>query len=124
MTTLANIGIAQFTMSSSQGASPGKYGVVRADHPAQRIIRPEKNIRRHEMTYLDNRVLDVLKFYDSPEGWEFWKRNKAEQGMDWEDNVINLCIKVGCTPDLEEFESVFLRIKDILIARGIMRIPA
>jgi hypothetical protein len=51
------------------------------------------------MTVIDNKVLEVMVFYDSPEGMAFWKKNKTEKGMDWEDNVINLILKVSDRQD-------------------------
>jgi hypothetical protein len=75
------------------------------------------------MTRIDEKVLEVLKFYDSKDGHQFWMENLAK-GMYWEDNVINLVLKAITPETVDELEVVMWRIEDLLIERGIVRIAA
>jgi hypothetical protein len=76
------------------------------------------------MSRKDELVSKVLRFYESPEGHEFWKQNRDEKGMCWEDNVVNLCLKAAFPESIEELESVLWKVRDILIERGIVKIAA
>jgi hypothetical protein len=80
-------------------------------------------MQEKKMTRNDEKVLEVLRFYESEKGHQFWMENRA-RGMDWEDNVINLILKAIVPETVAELEVVMWRIEDLLINRGVVRIPA